>query len=603
MNFRTTLIIIGLLAGIGIAYFLFFQESPEEQAAAPEKPQLHEVYGIPKATVQQIDVSFSEAAYQNLTLRKDATGHWQLETPFPAAADRKKIEQLLDDFLNKRVKQTLEVPEVAQYGLETPAITLSLWTDQTSPAATFLLGEKGINFSVYVKEKTEAHIFLIESSALDDLTKSPADLRDRSVIQFDPENVSKIELTHIGTESEQVICEKQDGTWHLKHPIQAAADVQEIEKLLSELRASQVSTFEADQAAAARPATLENYGLDSPRTQIKLTDAQNTYALALGSAVPSTQGIQAHIYVKALHQEAIYTVNADIYETLNKSAFDLRNKRVIDFQRTDTIRIEIRDDTETTVCAKNTNHTWTLQTPTGEVKADAKAVDDLLFGTDSLEAETFVDAPISDLTAYGLAPPSISVAFTQRGEDKPAVLQIGNAAADGSTYVKAESSNQVATVAPTLIEKIAQGTAWLRDKQVLNFHIDDAIRLTFRGKESLTCQRLGTNWRLTAPVQENANNAVVNAIIYELDDLMAAAYVRNGTALTDAATGFSTPQVQLTVELRDQKVYTLHVGNADPSGRFYSRLHHQPDLVFLLNAELIPKLKPALAQLRVSVAP
>ncbi len=634
MNFKTTLIIIVLLGGIAGAYFLFFQQSRED-ASISEKPPIHQVYGITREQVQQVEVAFADTAYQNLRLTKDATGNWKIKKPFQADADSEKVNQMLDDLLNKRVKQTLEVPELTQYGLDTPSITLSLWTEQVSPAATFFIGKKAINFSVYVKEESEAHIFLIESSALDDLTKSPTDLRDPSVIKFNTETVSNIEIAsrdidensnqqrsavsgqqkngmEAGKDGRGAIrqptadgyktfnCEKRDGTWFVTHPIETKADSQEIENLLSELRALQVSTFEADQADANTPVQLEKSGLDSPRLQIKLTDGNNTYALDIGLEVAAEDGTQRSVYVKSVHQQAIYTVNNDIYTLLNTSVFDVRDKRVIDFQRTDTLRIEIAQNKQTTVCTKNYDNAWELQTPTGKVKADAKAVDDLLFGVDSLEAAAFVEDPIINLASYGLASPSIEVAFTQRGEEKPAVLLIGDYTKDGTVYVKAEQSDQVSRVKRTLIDKIALGAAWLRDKQVLNFHIDDAVRFTLlHEKESLTCQRLGTNWRLTAPVKEEANNAEVNAIIYELDDLMAAAYVQNEPALTDAVTGFSTPQIQITVELRNHKVYTLQVGNpVEASGHFYARLQHEPNLIFLLNAELVPKLKTTLTRLR-----
>ena len=600
MNFRTTLIIIVILAGIAGAYFLFFQQSPEN-ASTREKPPIHQVYGITRERVQQMEVTFTDTAYQDLKLVKDATGNWHLKNPFQADADSEKVNQMLDDILNKRVKQTLEVTALAQYGLDIPSITLLLWTEQASPAAVFSIGKKAINFSVYVKEKSEAHIFLIESSALDDLTKSPTDLRDRSVIKFNTETVSNIQLTYFKSHqsSKTLNCEKRDGTWRVTHPIEAKADTQEIEDILSELRLLQVSTFEADQADADTSAQLEKTGLDTPRIQIELTDGNNTHALDIGAEVPSENGTPRHVYVKSVHQHAIYTVSDDIYQLLSTSVFDLRDKRIIDFQRTDTIRIEIRQGQETTVCSKNRDNVWELQTPTGTMKADAQAVDDLLFGVDSLEAAAFVDNPAKNLASYGLASPSIAVAFTQRGQEKPAVLRIGDATKDGTVYVKAEQSDQVARVERGLIDKIALGAAWLRDKQILNFHIDDAIRFTLHGEESLTCQRLGTNWRLTSPVKEEANNTEVNAIIYELDDLRADTYVPSEPVLTDAVTGFSTPQLQITVELRNQKVYTLQVGNqTEASGRFYARLQHEPNLIFLLNAELVPKLKTTLTQLR-----
>ena len=606
MNFRTTLIIIVLLAGIGGAYYLFFQE-PSDKATKNEKPPIHQVYGVTRDAVQQVEIAFADAAYQNLKLVKDTTDTWQLTQPFQADADSEKVSQMLDDILNKRVKQTLEVTALAQYGLDTPSITLSLWTEGDFPTATFFIGKKSINFSVYVKEKSEAHIFLIESSALDDLTKSPTDLRDRSVLKFNPETVSGIQFKHrnAGTASRSSIinCEKREGTWHVIHPLEAKADAQEIESLLSELRSLKVSTFAADGVDANVPTRLEKYGLDAPRIQMKLTDGNTTYAIDIGSSIPSENKTHGRVYVKvSVYQDAVYTVAEDIYHFLNKSVFDLRDKRVIDFQRIDTIHIEIKQDTETTVCTKNFDSIWELETPTGKIKADTEAVDDLLFGVDSLEATAFVDDSTRSLASYGLATPSIKVTFTQRGEEEPAVLHIGDYTQDGTVYVKAEQFPQVSRVKRTLIDKIAQGTAWLRDKQVLNFHIDDAIRLTsiLPRESTFTCQRLGTNWRLTAPVQEDANNAEVNAIIYELDDLMAAAFVGSKSTLTDTTTGFSEPNVQLTVELRNQKVYTLQVGKVDASGRFYARLQHEPNLIFLLNAERIPKLKTTLELIRTS---
>ena len=610
MNFRTTLIIIALLAGIGGAYYLFFQE-PSDQATENEKPPMHQVYGITRDAVQQVEIGFADAAYQDLKLVKDTTDNWQLTKPFQADADSEKVSQMLDDILNKRVKQTLEVTELAQYGLDTPSIRLSLWTEGDFPTATFLIGKKAINFSVYVKEKSETHIFLIESSALDDLTKSPTDLRDRSVIKFNPETVSSIQFEHRDagstSQSNTINCKKRIGTWQIIHPLEAKADAEEIEDLLSELRSLKVLSFELDgfeADGADTKAQLEKSGLDDPRIQVELTDGDNTYTIDIGSSIPSENSTQGRVYVKtAVYQDAVYTVAEDIYHLLNKSVFDLRDKRVIDFQRTDTIRIEIKQDTETTVCTKNFDNTWELQTPTGKIKADAEAVDDLLFGVDSLEAAAFVDDSTGSLALSGLATPSIKVAFTQRGEEAPTVLHIGDYTQDGTVYVKAEQSTEVSRVKRALIDKIAQGTAWLRDKQVLNFHIDDAIRLTstLAGESAFTCQRLGTNWRLTAPVQEDANNAEVNAIIYELDDLMAAAFVGRKSTPTDTTTGFSKPNVQLTVELRNQKVYTLQVGNpVDASGRFYARLQHEPNIIFLLNAERIPKLKTTLERIRTS---
>ena len=68
--------------------------------------------------------------------------------------------------------------------------------------------------------------------------------------------------------------------------------------------------------------------------------------------------------------------------------------------------------------------------------------------------------------------------------------------------------------------------------------------------------------------------------------------------LPDTKTGFSSPQVQITVELRIQRVFTLQIGKTGTSGHYYARLQNEPDPIFLINAELIQKLKTKLEWLR-----
>ena len=84
--------------------------------------------------------------------------------------DRRLIE-MLQDLLEKKVKQTLEAEDLVQYGLQPPNIQIELWTEAETPAKTFLIGDRTVNYSVYAKEQSESHIFLIESSALDDFHK------------------------------------------------------------------------------------------------------------------------------------------------------------------------------------------------------------------------------------------------------------------------------------------------------------------------------------------------------------------------------------------------------------------------------------------------
>ncbi len=615
MNFRTTVIIIVVLAGISVTYFLFFQQQGKEDHRY-EKPRLLQVYNLLRQNIQQISLTFADAAtYQPITLKKNREGIWRLTHPVQADANEEKVNEMLDNLLNKQIKQTVEVTELQQYGLDTPNITVSLWTDVTAAPKTFLIGKKAINFSVYSKEKSESHIFLIESSALDELIKSPSELRDRTVIKFKPETVLELRIGH--DDAEEIRCVKVRNIWKMTHPLSAKADIQEIETLFSVLSSLQVSTFEMDEQDL-KFTLAEKYGLRPPQLSVILKDEKGTFGLQLGSPVPGSENRLR--YVKPSHQNSVYTVVDNIYMQLDKTVFELRDKRFFDFQRTDTIRFKIELQNATTehgmekiVGVKNYDDTWLLTRETGnsskQIKADSIAVDELLFGVDSLKAIEFVENPVKNLASYGLDSPTIRVSFTQRGEEAPAVLLIGKRKGE-TVYVTSRDASQIFLVQRALIDKMEAGVAWLRDKQILNFGIDDVNRLELKYEDvSLTCHRLGTDWRLTAPVQEAANNGEVNGIIYELDDLKVAEFLP--VVPDTATTGFNSPQIQITVGLRNQQRYTLQIGKAevplktasatskiDISGRFYARLQHEPDVVFLLDRTLIPRLKTELERLR-----
>ena len=80
MNFRTTLIIIVILAGIAGAYFLFFQQTPET-SLTNEKPPIHQAYGIMREKVQQLEVTFSDTAISRFEIGKRRNGELASQKP------------------------------------------------------------------------------------------------------------------------------------------------------------------------------------------------------------------------------------------------------------------------------------------------------------------------------------------------------------------------------------------------------------------------------------------------------------------------------------------------------------------------------------------
>lgn len=586
MNFRTTLIIFVVFVVLASGYFLFWGGKSDKESQAEEERRISEVYGLDKDEVQRIRLSFKDPAYESLTLAKNADGIWQLIKPITADATENKVNEMLGDLLNKRVKRTMDVTGLSQYELDPPNIEIELWTEGENPTQTFLIGNKTVNYSVYAKEQSESQIFLIESSALSDFTKSATDFRTRNVLNFEANQASGISLEVAGREG--IRCQKGgEEQWKMIQPIQAKADAREIRSILGALGRLKVVVFEADGVV-----DLAKYALDTPRIRIVLQSALGSQQLLIGSDTEEA----GRIYVKPGAHNAVYAVNKGIYATLNKTVFNLRDKRVIDFQRTATNRFEIRKGTERIVCAKNMKGEWQIEEPV-VLKADATAVDDLLFGVDSLKAVGFVSDQPKSIQPYGLDHPSIQVSFITPDSDT-AVLLVGKQEGD-NIYVKARNAARVVLVKNDLVDLVGLGVAGLRDKRVFDFKSDDAFKLTLKhGNVKLTCQKQGANWRLISPVQEDAENGAVNSIISQIDYLKVEKFLTSTPSVV--LTGLGMPEVQVTVTLKDQKEYTLQIGKTAKSDQCYGRLRTGLGTIFLLKADVVDKLKKTVEDLRVS---
>ncbi|MBI1928775.1 DUF4340 domain-containing protein [Candidatus Poribacteria bacterium] len=509
MNFKTTLIILAIFVLLVVSYLLFLRGEPDAEKLKGDPQKISAVYGLDRNKIRRIRLSYKDESYPTVTLVKNVDGIWQLTAPVTDDADQPKINEMLRDLLDKKVKRTLEVTDLSQYGLDNPTIQIEVWTTSPptpplegrgerggvgnasssplstgggeSPAKTFLIGKKGINYSVYAKEKSDPKIILIESSALDDFTKSPSDLRERTALKFSPDAVSGFALQVSG--QAEIRCEKGDvagnlspgpsptrrgekappsiagkgvgglgSQWKMIQPLEAKADTKEIESILSVLNTLKVTAFEAD--GQIDPA---KYGLEPPRVKVtlQLTD-KGTRGLLIG-AEAKTPG---QVYAKRTDRNSIYSVD-QIYAQLNKTAFDLRDKRVMDFQRTETNRFEIQTSGRKIVCEKSIDGQWEIKAPV-QLKANQTVVDDLLFGVDSLKAVEFVSEHPRSLQPYGLDAPSFQVSFMQPPSE-PAVLLVGNTKGD-TVYVKAKNADTVFLVKKESLNPIRIGVEEITKK-------------------------------------------------------------------------------------------------------------------------------------------
>ena len=320
MSFRTTLIILIIFVCLILCYLFLPKDHQVIEQSADRK--IAQFYGLEKRLIQKIQVIFHRSLYpdqssqkgliqQSYTLVKFGQNDWRLVDPVVVDANEWKVNQLLSDLLEKRIKRRIEVPSLLEYGLDDPIFEISLLT-QDGSTKTFLIGKKTVNYSVYAKEKLDSKIMLIESSIIRDYSKSVDDLRDltthnesqpednrRRVFDFQRAETTQIDI--LSMDSKVVLRKQADGDWRAIEP----------DKLIVSQRVVEDFLFFADSLEGTEIQDLRRL----PETEIRIrfyTKATEPTVLILYYTEDSD------VYAKTINKETIFRVGDHLLKLIRK---------------------------------------------------------------------------------------------------------------------------------------------------------------------------------------------------------------------------------------------------------------------------------------------
>lgn len=130
-------------------------------------------------------------------------GNWRFTAPLAAPAEFSPVDGLVGRALDARMTSIVSEgtePTAAQlrsYGLDAPQLTVTLGAG--SARATLAIGGKKDETSLYARDLSRPIVFTVEPTLLTDLTKTPDDLRVRTIFTFQPYTANGLDLTHGAT--------------------------------------------------------------------------------------------------------------------------------------------------------------------------------------------------------------------------------------------------------------------------------------------------------------------------------------------------------------------------------------------------------------------
>ena len=289
----------------------------------------------------------------------------------------------------------------------------------------------------YAKLASNHEVFLAPSSWLRIFRKEVNELRDKTILRFEQDDIDLLEIS--GQNSLRV--RRADEEWSIEAPIQTAADQGEVSTFLGSIDFARATGF-----ADAETNTVTT-GLDYPAIRIVLHDQANDqdHVLRIGAKKEDDAN---HYFVQDESRETIFVVNADIFEKSTRPTFDWRDKTIASFDRDDVLSILLRKDGDQLALRKSGDD-WLL--PDGR-RAQFGKVSSMLNGLEFARATKIIDSP-GALSSYGLADPQFRVVLSGDGGEILAFV-FGADADDGdSIYWKLEEGSAVKVVSKDVFDR------------------------------------------------------------------------------------------------------------------------------------------------------
>ncbi|MDA0334805.1 MAG: DUF4340 domain-containing protein [bacterium] len=392
--------------------------------------------------------------------------------------------------------------------------------------------------------------------------------RARQLLDFSEHEVRSLTIDHGDT---LLVVERQGDVWRLTAPMQTDADGEAIERLLRALGEVELEgePLRDSSSVAADPSILVGYGLDKPRLRVHvdlLEGVKPLDTLRFGDDTPTDRF--TYVQRGGAANPEVLRVRAWRFDNLNKTIFDLRDRRVLAFESDDVRRFRLQHAGEPTIeASRATEGGWLLEAPLVR-RGDASKINSILSSLQNAKTERILleqPAP-ADLAAAGLADAVLELTLWI-GEDRAEKhLLLGAATEKGSLQALDTSRPHVFLVDSTLVGQLQTPVAGLRDKQILHVEADDvtAVALQEGGNLLWSAARdsAGT-WSLTTPSGRAAKSWRFSSLLADLDALEASRFAADAAAadrLPLATFGLDAPQWSIVVTRADGSMATLQVG-------------------------------------------
>jgi hypothetical protein len=326
----------GLLVAVAVLAILggLVWWSNKKQAAAGKASTdtTTKILTIPDDQFQEIKIKKLTGEVQDL---HRVNGKWQLTQPVQLSADADTVGTMVSSLSSLSADKIIEdkAADLQPYGLQMPTLDITVVKKDGKSSEVLIGDDTPTGSGAYAKLAADARVFTVTSYVKSSLDKTPTDLRDKRLLTFDSDKLTRVELQAKGQPVE--FGKNNQNEWQILKPRPLRADGSQVETLITKLKDAKMDLAGAQLdiarsfAAAAKVATAV------------VTDANGNQTIEV------RRDKDKNCYAKSSAVEGTYKVASDLGDALDKNVDDFRNKKLFDFGFSDPGKVELKTVTYT----------------------------------------------------------------------------------------------------------------------------------------------------------------------------------------------------------------------------------------------------------------
>jgi hypothetical protein len=577
--------------------------------------------------IREVKITLARSASENATTTRRASEEtskngseyrlkrdgdkWTLTGPFEAVAVPEMAKPIVDELSNLRCEKYVahQAKDLAAYGLDKPYLRVALReVEKEKPAAakdkkepakpaekerTLLIGKPTDQNAKtrFAKLGDSDAVFVVGEKPVTAVDHKALDFLDRNLLALDS---TKIEKIHGEGEGGKLTLVRQGNEWRvLDSPAPPfAADRQVVSAVVGIWSKLQASRY----AAYGTKTDVAVYGLDKPSAMLRLTLKSTTgeakpveHTLLLGRRADG-----GGRFARLDNGPGVAVLPSIAVSELTRGYLDFVNHSVLTLDSTKVSAIERRMGNDGIDLVRR-DAAWRLTKP-ADLAADSPTLDRLVSQLATLRAKRVAAYPAKEVKPYGLdAPEAVITIRLGDSTAKPAehIIKIGHVAdpsgKESSRFAQVDNADAAIVLPDSLTHDLMAPPLYFRDRTIARLSEVDRVALE-RGNRKATFSKVDSTWKLTQPIERDAEQFDLEDFIKAMSPLRADELVAEKPADLKPF-GLDRPLLRWRFRAGDRELLDLVVGGLEKKdgNRRYAKLANG-DVVFLLSPNLTAKM-------------